>query len=99
MMNNNTLTIRNVQIDFPLGSFFRKNITQYRDGRDVVWPEVTLPFAKNDKFREKACLIPNRLQHNYPLNVFNVDITKHKKNIYRGIRQDIKLNNPLSVIL
>lgn len=39
-------TIWNVEIDFPLGSFFRENITQYGDGGDVVWPEVTLPFAK-----------------------------------------------------
>lgn len=44
--DHNIHTIRNVQIDFPLGSFFRENITQYGDGRDVVRPEVTLPFAK-----------------------------------------------------
>lgn len=56
-MDFKTLTIRNVQIDFLLGSFFRENITQNRNGGDVVGPEVALPFAKITNIREKACWI------------------------------------------
>lgn len=48
--NNNTPTVRNVEIDFLFGSFFRQNITQYGDRRDVVRLKVTLPFAVNTKW-------------------------------------------------
>lgn len=53
---NSICTVGSVEIDFLLGSFFSKDVTQYRDGRDVVGTEVTLPFAKikhSDKIQSR----------------------------------------------
>lgn len=45
----NINTVRNVQVDFLLGCFFREDVTQNRNSGDVVGPEVAFSFAEKPK--------------------------------------------------
>lgn len=51
MLNINT--VRNVEIDFLLGCFFREDVTQNRNSGDVVRPEVAFTFARITVLQER----------------------------------------------